>query len=135
MRGKSLDTSYLKTLYFTVAHAMQAFLAVTACGAIAVPINLRWSVQEAAAALRHVSAGLLFIDAELVQKYASILDERCCIVLGSAAGRNQSAAIASSVQPDSRQAIQLMSAKCGFNLCILSDGLVGRAGPPISCTE
>ena len=97
---------------------MQAFLAVTACGAIAVPINLRWSVQEAAAALRRVSAGLLFIDADLMQKYASILDERCCIILGSSAGRNQSAAIASGVQPNSRQAIQLLSANCGFNLWI-----------------
>ncbi len=102
-RLQSSSTAALHTLDIQVLHAMQAFLAVAACGAIAVPINLRWSIQEAAAALNGVAAKLVFVDADLAQNYSPILAERQCIVL--AAGERISAAASDvSLEAISRQA-------------------------------
>ncbi len=78
---------------------MQAFLAVAACGAIAVPINLRWSIQEAAAALKGVAAELVFVDADLIQKYSPFLAEQRCIVL------NASESTSTAVSNDSSESI------------------------------
>ena len=83
---------------------MQAFLAVAACGAIAVPINLRWSIEEAAAALTGVAAELLFVDADLAHKYSPIFAERQCIVLLRDAESTCAAAIHSTPWTASRQA-------------------------------
>ena len=89
--------------YHNKRHTMQVFLAVTACGALAVPINLRWSIEETAAALQSAAAELLFVDADLVQKYRSVLAERRCIVVSAGEGTGV-AAFTGSLQSNSRQA-------------------------------
>ena len=60
-------------------------MAITASGAVAVPINLRWSVPEAEAALRNVAASLVFVDADSLSNFHSVLSSYRCIVIESGA--------------------------------------------------
>lgn len=61
-------------------------MAVVAAGAIAVPINLRWSLAEATTAIESVGAQILFIDEEMMGPFGDLARDsgRKCIVLGPA---------------------------------------------------
>ena len=48
---------------------------------MAVPINLRWSVPETEAALENVAASLVFVDADLLSNFHSVLSSYRCIVI------------------------------------------------------
>lgn len=67
-----------------ILHA-QAFMAILAAGAIAVPLNLRWSFSEAQASVQSVGAQILFIDEDMVAQFGGLAceDGRRCITLGA----------------------------------------------------
>lgn len=60
-------------------------MAVLAAGAIAVPINLRWSFQEAQGAVDSVGAEITFIDEAVLATFGGLARRhgRQCIILGA----------------------------------------------------
>ena len=72
-------------------HLRQALLAICAAGAIAVPINLRWSLSEAEAALALVGAAVLCIEHDLLGTFGALAAGRRGITLGGPSQRQQRA--------------------------------------------
>ena len=117
----------------------QVFLAITACGAIAVPISLRWSIPETVAALKDVAASLVFVDADILSNYHSALSGYRCIVLDFQAHAKQSrkdAIVRQSAGPSCMQDLIQEHMGAHLQLQAPADGAAlicftsGTSGPP-----
>ena len=91
MHGKCTSLSSLVIDIYI--HARQALLAICAAGAIAVPINLRWSLSEAEAALALVGAAVLCTEPDLLGSFGPLARAagRTCVTLGGPSPRLQRA--------------------------------------------
>jgi len=87
-------------------HFLESFLAVTAAGAIAAPINLRWSIAEAAAAVKLCHAKSLLVDQANLH-LADLVNHSSCSCLQQVVILGQPAsATATTNQLNSEQLIQ-----------------------------
>lgn len=115
-------------------------MAVLAAGAIAVPINLRWSYSEAQASMHTVGAQILFIDEDVVEQFGGLAreDGRQCIILGASM---QTAASGAGLPKDSTwcyvgDLIRQGAGQCALDIQTSEDGAAmicftsGTAGAP-----
>ncbi len=115
-------------------------MAVLAAGAIAVPINLRWSLSEAQASMHSVGAQILFIDEDVVEQFGGLASEagRSCIILGAS---TQTAALGAGLPKGNTgcyvgDLIRQGAGKCALDIQTAEDGAAmicftsGTAGPP-----
>ena len=87
-------------------HFLESLLAVTAAGAIAAPINLRWSLAEAAAAVRRCQASIILVDTLNMHLLCLVNHPSCSCLQHAVLMGHQSQAAITSQQQHSEELIQ-----------------------------